>query len=79
MPNDSEKNVSGSQTTTPSFRRPQVSPPPPLEIDADRADDWKLWKQRWENYCIITGLNSQPEVYKCAILLHSIGIGAMRL
>jgi len=79
MPHNSENNVSGSQTTTPSFRRPQVSPLPPLEIDGDRADNWKLWKPRWKNYCIIVGLNSQPEDYKCAILEHSIGIEAIRL
>ena len=79
MPTDSETNVSESQTTNPSFRRPQVSPPPPLEMDGDRADNWKLWKQRWENNYIIAGLNSQPEDYKCAILLHSIGIEGMRI
>ena len=63
----------------PRFRRPQVSAPKPLEVDGDRADNWKIWKQRWDNYCIITGLLDQPEDYKCAMLLHSIGIEAMRI
>ena len=79
MPTDSDSQASGPQASAPAFRRPQVSPPQPLEIEGDRADNWKIWKQRWENYCIITGLNSQPEDYKCAILLHSIGIEAMRI
>ena len=61
------------------FRRPQVPAPKPLDVDGDRADNWKIWKQRWDNYCIITGLLDQPEDYKCAILLHSIGIEAMRI
>ena len=63
----------------PRFRRPQVPPPKPLDVDGDRADNWKIWKQRWENYCKITGLLDQPEDYKCAMLLHSIGIEAMRI
>ena len=61
------------------FRRPQVPAPNPLDVDGDRADNWKIWKQRWDNYCIITGLLDQPEDYKCAMLLHSIGIEAMRI
>ena len=61
------------------FRRPQVPAPNPLDVDGDRADNWKIWKQRWDNYCIITGLLDQPEDYKCAMLLHSIRIEAMRI
>ena len=61
------------------FRRPQVPAPNPLDVDGDRADNWKIWKQRWDNYCIITGLVDQPEDYKCAMLLHSIRIEAMRI
>ena len=76
---DSSGQASGTLAPAPAFRRPQVSPPQPLEIEGDRADNWKIWKQRWDNYCIITGLNSQPEDYKCAILLHTIGIEALRL
>ena len=79
MPTDSESQSSGPQALAPAFWRPQVSPSQPLEIEDDRADNWKIWKQQWENYCIITGLNSQPEDYKCAILLHSIGMDAMRI
>ena len=76
---DSSGQASGTHASVPAFRRPQVSPLQPLEIEGDWADNWKIWKQRWDNYCIITGLNSQPEDYKCAILLHTIGIEALRL
>ena len=61
------------------FHRPQLPAPNPLDVDGDRADNWKIWKQRWDNYCIITGLLDQPEDYKCGMLLHSIGIEAMRI
>ena len=61
------------------FRRPQVPAANPLDVDGDRADNWKIWKQKWDNYCIITGLLDQPEDYKCAMLFHSIRIEAMRI
>ncbi|XP_022784459.1 uncharacterized protein K02A2.6-like [Stylophora pistillata] len=63
----------------PGFRRPQIAPPKSLEVDGDRGDNWRLWKQRWLNYYLLAGLNDQSEDYKCAMLLHCIGIEAMRL
>ena len=65
--------------SAPRFHRPQVPAPKPLDVDGDRADNLKIWKQRWENYCIITGLLEQAEDYKCAVLLHSIGIDVIRI
>ena len=62
---------------TAAFRRPQISPPSPLVVDVNTADNWKMWRQTWENYCIIAGLGTQPEDYKCALLLHSIGTDAL--
>ena len=72
--------VPGAQAPeNPGFRRPQISPPKSLEVGGDRADNWKLWKQRWLNYCLLAGLNDQSEDYKCAMLLHCVGIEAMRI
>ena len=61
------------------FRHPQVPAPNPLDVDGDRGDNWKIWKQRWDNYCIIRGLLDQSEDNKCTMLLHSIGIKAIRI
>jgi len=61
------------------FRRPQISPPKSLEVDGDRADNWKLWKKRWLNYCLLSGLNDHSEDYKFAMLLHCIGIEGTRI
>ena len=54
MPTDSESQSSGPQALAPAFRRPQVSPPQPLEIEGDRADNWKIWKQSWQNYTVLS-------------------------
>ena len=32
----------------------------------------------WENYLIVSGLESKPDKYKCALLLHTIGREALR-
>ena len=72
--------VPGAQAPeNPVFRRPQIFPPKSLEVGGDRADNWKLWKQRWLNYCLFAGLNDQSEDYKCAMLLHCVTIEAMRI
>ena len=62
-----------------AFRRLQISPPSPLVVDVNTADNWKMWRQTWENYCVIAGLGAQPEDFKCALLLHSIGTDALRV
>ena len=74
---DTNSHTSGLQASAPAFGRPQVSPPQPLGIKGNWADNWKIWKHGWDNYCIIASLNSQLEDYKCTILLYGIGIEAM--
>ena len=58
---------------------PNVSPPPPLEIDGNFLDNWKMWKQMWQNYVIISGLEEKDNKYKSALQLHSLGIEALRI
>ena len=58
---------------------PSGSPPPTLELETNAVDNWKLWKQMWENYLIVSGLESKPDKYKCALLLHTIGREALRV
>ena len=55
------------------------SPPPVLELETNTTDNWKLWKQMWENYLIVSGIESKPDKYKCAFLLHTIGREALRV
>ena len=85
--NTDNVSADNSSATTPpppppqiaAFRRPQISPPSSLVVDVNTADNWKMWRQTWENYCVIADLGTQPEDYKCALLLHSIGTDALRI
>ena len=68
--------------STTTFNRPNIAPPKPLVIESNTAasaENWKIWRQMWENYVIISGIDSQPPEYQTALFLHSIGADAMRI
>ena len=51
-----------------------LQPPTNLDLsDNHRAENWKTFKQRWNNYSILTQLDRQPEEYKVALFLYSVG------
>ena len=59
---------------------PQVAPPPPLDTKQKAVvENWKLWRQSWSNYLIITGLDKETDEYKVALLLHSIGPDSLKI
>ena len=56
------------------FVRPNVQPPEKFHPSGkNAAQDWKMWRQMWDNYCILTDLNSQEQSYQKALLLHCLG------
>ena len=61
-----------------SVPRPRVNPPPPLAVKRG-VDEWKLFKQQWKNYSIITSLDKQSADYVLALFLHSIGTEGLAL
>ena len=60
---------------------PQIQPPPRLDLSnsTDLVEKWKVWKQTWENYSIITLLHSQTPAYQLALFLHSIGPESLKI
>lgn len=65
--------------TTPQSVLPQIPLPGPLKIrDGDISENFKYFKQQWENYLTATGLVSQNEEAKKAILLTAIGDDAFK-
>ena len=47
--------------------------PPPLQINDNAIDEWKMFKQLFKNYQIITELEQRDKAYQCAVFLHCIG------
>ena len=56
-----------------------ITPPKPLDTTANIAENWKQFKQIWENYAIITNLTAQTEQYRVALFLHCLGPDAMKI
>ena len=51
-----------------------IQPPTGLDLSAkNKAMNWKLYKQKWENYTIVPQLEKQTEEYRVVLFLYSIG------
>ena len=86
MDNDTEEETpespapSGSHQASPTLTMlPGIKPPGKLDLRTNIVDNWKTYKQTWQNYAIITNLNAQPEEYQVALFLHCIGSDALRI
>ena len=59
---------------------PGIKPPPPLLCEPKTLmDNWKLFKQKWTNYSILTAVNTQSREYQVALLLHTLGDEALKI
>ena len=70
MPNVNEPqgaNVRNVASPVAGIKSPQA-----LCIDANVTTNWKLFKQKWHNYTVITYLNRQPVAYQTALLLYTL-------
>ena len=45
--------------------------PPILDLSVDRYAAWKIWKSRWDDYSIVTGLNEKAPAYQCSMLRYA--------
>ena len=43
------------------------------------SENWKLFKQKWNNYQILTQLDKHPRDYQVAPLLHTLGDDALKI
>ena len=49
---------------------PGICPPAELIVEGNIGENWKLFKQKWTNYSIITNLEAHPRRYAVALFLH---------
>lgn len=57
-----------------------IQPPKGLNLTAkNKAVNWKVYKQQWENYSIVAQLAKQTEEYRVALFLYSIGPEAVKI
>ena len=54
-------------------------PSKPLNTTTNVAENWKQFKQIWDNYVIITNLTAQTEKYRVTLFFHCLGPDAMKI
>lgn len=74
--------MQNQQAQQPLTNGPKVEPPPPLNVKKGAAE-WKLFKQMWENYCIVAGIKQEgpgaDSAYTKALFLHTLGIDGLEV
>ena len=68
-----------STSQSPMFH--QISPPQPLSLrpSGEVADNWKLWKEKYNNYFVISRLDRESSPYQLAMFKHTIGDDALKV
>jgi len=56
-----------------------IRSPAALCLEANIAENWRLFKHKWRNYAIITNLERQATNYQVALLLHVMGDQALKV
>lgn len=39
--------------------------PPRLDLSVDRYAAWRVWKQKWEDYSLLTDMGAKPAEFRC--------------
>ena len=75
---------SGTGESSPTVAQPstnqfpmfhQISPPQPLALrpSEEIAENWKLWKEKYNNYFVISMLDRESPQYQLAMFKYTIG------
>ena len=59
----------------------QILPPQPLDLrnSGEIAENWKLWKEKYTNYFVISRLQQESEQYQLAMFKHAIGDDGLKV
>ena len=56
-----------------------IKSPKPLDLTSGKAENWKLWRQLWKNYTLISNLKCQTVEFKKAVFENCIGTDALKI
>ena len=52
---------------------------PPMNFMGNSAENWKVWKQRFQTYLIASETDKKSEAVQCAQLLHFMGEESLQI
>ena len=56
-----------------------IKPPDPPVFDSNIASSWKLFKQMWSDYEVLSELDNKPPKFRVALLRRSLGVDGLRI
>jgi transposase InsO family protein len=68
-----------SAATIPNYLAKRAKPPKPLSLVENEVENWKLFKKRWGNYTLLSGLEQRPNNYQVAELENCLADDALKL
>ena len=76
----SDEEESSMQAQTTQLMSVGIQPPSGLDMSTKKKkENWRIYKQQWNNYAVITNLEKQSEQYNIAMFIYSIGPNAVRV
>ena len=81
MPGDDTSNGQSGVVAPPSSTFHQITPPKYLDLKHGRevAENWKLWKEKFNNYFVISRLDRETPEFQLAMFKHTIGDDGLKV
>ena len=75
MPGGDTSNGQSGAVAPPSSTFHQITPPKYLDLkhSGEIAENWKLWKEKYNNYFVISRLDRETLKFQLAMFKHTIG------
>ena len=74
MPSDDSSDANSNVKLVPDIKPPQL-----FDLGTNILENWKIFKQRWHIYAILSQLESQPAKVQVALFLHTLADDALRV
>ena len=81
MPCGDTSNGQSGAVAPPSSTFHQITPPKYLDLKqrGEIAENWKLWKEKYNNYFVISRLDRETPEFQLAMFKHTIGDDALKV
>ncbi|XP_028412151.1 uncharacterized protein K02A2.6-like [Dendronephthya gigantea] len=54
-------------------------PPEPVKLAKNGVENWKIWKQLWQHYCVVSNVEQHPAAFRKSLLISTMGVEALQI